>query len=276
MRLLWFIFFFLFNLIIPFFSFANSEETLSKTVYQPIQEMFQSNLVYPQEEDEIQLTLFPSFRKKPESTRTRTLFEIEYGITDALQIIFEWEGLLYKDLKEGPSYSGPGNIEIGAQYSWMAIGGGNTHFSFGTLVELPVGAVDNGLTDGLVQIQPFAIFARDFPKLNQSQVFLELGFNLTDQIRNVSGDPEPSFESIFWNIGAFFPIGSWRGTLEINGNNNELDNGEINEIFVTPGVIYKMSREWEIGIAAPIGTTKTSDDYRVVGYLMWEFELDYD
>ena len=29
-----------------------------------------------------------------------------------------------------------------------------------------------------------------------------------------------------------------------------------------------------MGIATPIGVTKTSDDYRAVGYLMWEFELD--
>jgi hypothetical protein len=27
-------------------------------------------------------------------------------------------------------------------------------------------------------------------------------------------------------------------------------------------------------IAKTVGVTKTSDDYRVVGYLMWEFELD--
>ena len=276
MQFFWFSYLLIFNLIISSYCFASSDIEETKTVYQPIQEMFQSNLVYPQEEGEIQLTFFPSYRKKTESELTRTFFEIEYGITDALQIIFEWDGLLYKNLKDGPTNSGPGNIEIGAQYSWMAMGDGNTHFSFGTLVEFPVGAVDNKLSEGLIQIQPFAVLARDFPKLNQSQIFFELGFNLADQIRNTSGDPEPSFESIFWNVGAFFPFGSWRGTLEINGSNNELDSGEINEIFVTPGIIYKLSREWEIGVAAPIGTTNTSDDYRVVGYLMWEFEFDDD
>jgi len=27
-------------------------------------------------------------------------------------------------------------------------------------------------------------------------------------------------------------------------------------------------------LAAPIGATSASDDYRIIGYLMWEFELE--
>lgn len=261
-------------LIAPWYSFAESVKSRGHQVPQPIQEMFQSNLVYPQEKDEIQFTLFPSFSKNQRAKKARTLFEVEYGVTDAFQIIFEWDGLLYQNPKAGPTISGPGNIEIGAQYSWMGLGDGNTHFSFGSLVGLPVGPVDNGLTEGFLEIQPFAVLARDFPKLNQSQIFFELGFNWADQIRSVPAGSESATDSITWNVGAFLPIGLWRATLEINGSNNEWDGGNQNEIFITPGIIYKLSREWEIGIAAPIGTTKTSDDYRAVGYLMWEFELD--
>jgi hypothetical protein len=81
----------LINLILlsPFSSFAEPKKSHKKTVPQPIQEMFQSNLVYPQEKDEIQFTLFPSFRKNQNAKKIRTLFEVEYRITDALQIIFE-------------------------------------------------------------------------------------------------------------------------------------------------------------------------------------------
>ena len=155
----------------------------------------------------------------------------------------------------------------------MALGDGNTHFSFGTLVELPVGTVGNGLTEGVTEVQPFIVLARDFPKLNQSQIFVEFAFNWVDQTRNVP-DPEPEIDAIVWNIGAFFPYQSWRATIEINGSNNDWDCGIKNEIFMTPGVIYKLSREWEIGLAAPFGATSVSDDYRIVGYLMWEFELE--
>ena len=123
-------------LIIPLYTLAEPEKTNSSTIPQPIQEMFQSNLVYPQEKDEIQITLFPSFRKSDSSNNARTLFEVEYG------------------------------------------------------------------------------------------------------------------------------------------SNNEWDGGNTNELFVTPCIINKLSREWEIGVAVPIGTTSTTDDFRVVGYLMWEFELD--
>ena len=92
----------LINIIIlpAFSSFAEPKKSRDKIVPQPIQELFQSNLVYPQEKDEIQFTLFPSFRKNQNTQKTRTLFEVEYGITDALQVIFEWEGLLYKNPKK--------------------------------------------------------------------------------------------------------------------------------------------------------------------------------
>ena len=261
-------------LAVPLCSFAEPKKNSAKIVPQPIQEMFQSNLVYPQEEDEIQFTLFPSFSKNLSGQKARTLFEVEYGITDAFQVIFEWDGLLYNNPRAGSTIAGPGNIEVGAQYSWMGLGDGNTHFSFGNLIELPVGPVENGLTEGFIEVQPFIVLARDFPKLNQSQIFFEFGFDWVDQIRNAPESSEPEVDSITWNVGAFFPIGLWRATIEINGNNNKWDGGNRNDIYITPGTIYKLSKEWEIGVAAPIGATKTSDDYRVVGYLMREFELD--
>ena len=261
-------------LLVPLCSFAEPKKNSAKIVPQPIQEMFQSNLVYPQEKDEIQFTLFPSFNKNQSGQKARTLFEIEYGITDAFQVIFEWDGMLHQNPRTGPTITGPGNIEVGAQYSWMGLGDGNTHFSFGNLIEFPVGPVANGLTEGFIEVQPFIVLARDFPKLNQSQIFLNFGFNWVDQIRNVPESTEPEADSISWNIGAFSPIGFWRATLEINGSNNKWDGGNQNDIYITPGTIYKLSKEWEIGIATPIGATNTSDDYRVIGYLMWEFELD--
>ena len=153
-------------LVDPYSSFAEPKKSRGQIVPQPIQEMFQSNLVYPQEKDEIQFTLFPSFKKSQNAQNIRTLFEVEYGITDALQVIFEWDGLLYKNPNSNPAIAGVGNIEVGAQYSWMGMGDGNTHFSFGNLIEFPVGPVESGLTEGFLEIQPFIVLARDFPEFN--------------------------------------------------------------------------------------------------------------
>ena len=161
-----------------------------------------------------------------------------------------------------------------AMLVWMGLGDGNTHFSFGNLIELPVGPVQNGLTDGFLEVHPFMVLAKDFPDRNQSQVFIELGFNWADQVRSAPQGSDPAFESILWNVGGFYPIGAWRTTLEINGSTNKWDGGKRNEIYITPGIINKLSREWEIGLASPIGATRVSDDYRIVGYLMWEFELE--
>ena len=137
-----------------------------------------------------------------------------------------------------------------------------------------MGPVQNGLTDGFLEVHPFMVLAKDFPALNQSQIFIEMGFNWADQVRSAPESSDPAFESILWNLGGFYPIGPWRATFEINGSNNKWDGGNRNEIYITPGIINKLSREWEIGLASPIGATGVSDDYRIVGYLMWEFELE--
>ena len=68
--------------VFPYSSFADPEKNSDKIIPQPIQEMFQSNLVYPQEKNEIQFTLFPSFGKNQNAKKARTLFEVEYGVTD--------------------------------------------------------------------------------------------------------------------------------------------------------------------------------------------------
>ena len=156
----------------------------------------------------------------------------------------------------------------------MALGDGNTHFSFGSLVELPTGPVDKGLTDGFLEWNQFIIFARDFPDLNQSQIFVEFGFSWVDRVRTLPEVADEEVHSLFWNVAGFFPIGQWRATLGINGSNNQWDGGDGNETFLTPGVIHKFSNELEIGVGTPIGLTGSSDDYRVIGYLMWELELE--
>ena len=53
------LFFLIFFVLEPLFLHAEPRNKKDKVVYQPIQELFQSNLVYPQEEEEIQFTLFP-------------------------------------------------------------------------------------------------------------------------------------------------------------------------------------------------------------------------
>ena len=115
----------------------------------------------------------------------------------------------------------------------MGMGDGNTHFSFGNLIEFPVGPVESGLTEGFIEVQPFIVLARDFPELNQSQIFLEFGFDWVKQARNVPESIAPEIDNISWNIGAFFPIKLWRATIEINGNNNKLNGGSINDIYYT-------------------------------------------
>ena len=220
----------LFILILPLYEKAEPGQENNK-IPQPIQEVFQSNLVYPQEKNEIQFTFFPSYRKNRNSEKLGTLMEIEYGISDDFQVIVEWDGLLYHNPDRGSTLSGAGNLELGAQYSWMALGDGNMHCSLGSLLEFPVGSLENGLNEGFLEWKTFFILARDFPQWNQSQLFMEIGFNWLDRIRTPRNNLVLGADSLFWNLGGFFPIDLWRVVLEINGVNNKWDDGGENEIF---------------------------------------------
>ena len=122
-------------------------------------------------------------------------------------------------------------------------------------------------------MKPFFVLARDFPQWNQSQLFVEFGLKWVDRIRTPHETATTQVDSLFWNIGGFLPIRAWRATLEINGRNNQWNGGNRNEIFLTPGIIYKLSKEWEIGLGIPVGLNNTTDNYRMIGYLMWEFDL---
>lgn len=276
-----FIFFWIFSLaailISPLPSFSKTET--SRKVPQPIQEVFQSDLLYPQEKNEIQFSLLPKFKSQSGENRYQIEFEVEYGFTDAWQLQLEWDGLIHRELFRVSDQTGVGDFSIGTQYSFMGLQDGYSHAALGFNFGVPAGNVDRGLSDGFFEVETYFTLARDFPKFNGAQLFSQMGVNWVSRARTPKNPiPLPNAaHSFFWNAGGFIPVGDLRGTLEINWQNNEWNqSGDNNELFLTPGVIWKISKEWELGVAAPIGLTDDADDVRVIGLLVYEFELDDD
>lgn len=246
-------------------------------VPQPIQEVFQSDLLYPQEEDEIQFTFLPAYKNGTTEDRYQMEMEFEYGFTDFWQLQIEWDGPIHRDpFRGGPEHTGVGDLSVGTQYSFMALMDGYTHAAAGINVEIPVGDIDRGFTNGMVGVETYFTVARDFPQFNGAQIFSQTGVEWVSRARRpISGALPPEAHSFFWNVGGFLPVGDLRGTLEINWENDEWNNGgTTNELFITPGVIWKISKEWELGLASPLGLTDDADDVRVVGMLVYEFELE--
>lgn len=270
---------------------------------QPIQEVFQSELVFPQEQGEVQLTLSPEFSKGSEAKVTVAPLTIELGLTDNWQVEASFE--LYKHhnpnvtmLEEDEiraigshSNSGFGDIEVGTKYSFMNINGSNYHAAIGAEVLFPTGDIEKRLTEGFREYEGYVIFAKDFPKCNYAQIFAQFGIGIVDRAKNPKMTPpeydedgeleepeqldlEPAANELFANVGAYFPTNLLTYTVEFNYVNSRWHKkGDDNSLYLTPGIVMSLRDNFEFGLGVPIGLTKRADDYKVIGKLTYEFDL---
>ncbi|MBI2336698.1 MAG: transporter [Deltaproteobacteria bacterium] len=255
---------------------AVAEEEKERGYQQPLQEVFQTEVVYPQEKGEVQLTIAPRFSEGDAQNIIQIPLSIEYGITDAWQIELEWDAFVNRDPTAGGATRGIGDLEIGTKYSFMNIADWAFHVAAGFEISLPLGDLNKELTEGFIEYEPFFILAKDFPKLNNSQIFTQFGISLVQRIKNHT-DPdedEPAAHELNWNIGFFVPAGPIRFTTEFNWRNNRWNNdGEENQMYLTPGLVWDLPKTWELGLGIPIGLNGTSDNFRVIAMLTYEFRL---
>ncbi|MBC8283705.1 MAG: hypothetical protein H8E32_07820 [Nitrospinae bacterium] len=248
-----------------------------KSFFQPLNEVFQSDTVYPQEEGEVQLQISPSFSEGSNRKIFKTPLIIEYGITDFWQIEFGWESYINRNPDTGVTTRGSGDFEIATQYSFMNIAESNYHATVGFEIGFAAGNINKELTEGFNEYEPYVIRAKDFPKLNNSQIFTQLSVGFADRkLRHEDPDEdEVEANELSWNVGFFIPIGPIRLTTEFNWQTNEWHNsGDENQIFLTPGVVWDLPGTWEWGIGAPLGLNDKTDNYRIITQLIYEFDID--
>ncbi len=218
---------------------------------QPLQEVFQSDLVYPQEQGELQLTFSPEYDDGDEFQQWIFPVTVEYGLTDAFQIELEWSALVYHDPDDEDATAGIGDLSIGALYSWMGIGGLPLHAAMALEIGIPTGDEDKELGEGELAVEPIVILAWDLPIRSNTQVFLNVGAEISN-----------SDEEAFVNLGFFTPVGNAVLTTEWNWNDEEH--------YFTPGLVWQPYEDWELGLGIPIGLNSGADNTRVIFKLTYE------
>jgi hypothetical protein len=248
-------------------------------IEQPIQEVFQTDLVYPQGQGEVQLTLAPQFHRAGEAREWIIPLTIEYGLTDAWQVELVWEMFKHRKPGEGPTTFGIGDLEIGTQYSFLHIAGTHFHAAVAWHILFPTGNINDKLTEGFIEYEPSIILARDFPGLHNLQLFTQVGIGLVQRIKSpdTSAEREPAAHEFFLSAGFFLPfklpIGTFAFTSEFTWTTNEWNNdGEEDQKYYTPGLVWNLDNGWEIGIGAAIGLNNDADAYRIIGMLTYAFE----
>ena len=218
---------------------------------QSINELFQSNVVYTQETDELQLTLRPEYRNDTNGDHWLLTVGAEYGITDALQVEVEWTAYARDDPDIAPSADGVGDLSLGLQYSWLNLGDAPLHVATALEVVFDVGDNDLALNEEGIVWEPSLVVAYRPEYLMGIEAFVEIG-------REFSSDESETY----FNIGGYREFGYQLLSLEFNY--------EETERYLTPGISRRWQSGWEAGIGIPVGLNDDSDDFRVIVLFIYE------
>lgn len=254
---------------------TNGQTTDSSPEKQPLQEVFQTELVYPQEKGELQITFAPRFSRRESERQTEFPTRLEYGITNLWQVEVEFTPFSRRrELESSETERGIGDVSVSTKYSFLNIKNSNFHSSVQFEVGFPTGNVNRELSEGFIEYEPSVSFARDFPRLNRLQVFSQIGVNFVQRVKKPRNADEIEQAAHEFKLGGgfFAPVKKGRIVGEINWNTNQWNNfGKRSEVYLTPGFVYKFSRNFEFGIGTPIGVSRDADNLRTILQAVFEF-----
>lgn len=233
---------------------------------QPIEEVFQTELVYPQEKGVFQFTSTAIFSNADKNFSTDLTFE--YGVTHAWQISLEWESFARKKTGDGVMSRGSGDLSIGTKYSFMNMRGSNFHTAVGFDVGIPAASEKNGISERQMEYEPYVIVAKDFPRFSRLQLFSQFGLNFSKSVSRPTAEEDNRTErSVEWNSGMFVIYRQARFTTEINWSKSPNENS----LYLTPGIVWKLPADLEVGLGVAVGLSVDADRIRTVVRLTYEF-----
>lgn len=240
----------------------------------PIEELFKTDTVFPEEKGELEVELESFYQHNSTGDTWSVPVSLEYGLTDSWQVEAEWDSYVQHSPKNEPTARGIGDLELGSQYSFMNAGGSLFHFAPRFSVEVPLGDVNKDLSEGFIEYDPAIVLARDFPELHRTEVFTEAGLNFVQRVKRPADpdDAEPAAHELDLGAGFFTMFGRTALSMEFNWTNNQWNHqGTENDLYVTPGVLWRPRGNLEVGLGIPVGLNHQSDRFEVISHITWEF-----
>ncbi len=215
--------------------------------HRPVEDLFASDVVYLQEQGEVQLEVKPA-RTRAGGVRTSTLeADIEYGPRDWWQIETEWEAREWIRATDGTVTSQVGDIAVGTRFGWRCIGGSPYHLSVGTDVSIPSETIgDVREARRRVALAAAVIVARDVARAAHLFTGLEVEAPLNHREADAPGWSYTSDTGMFVRI-----VRGFRLTAEVSVEGGP---DQEREVHVLPGVLWHRGDEIEIGVGmlAPV------------------------
>lgn len=218
--------------------------------FQPIDELFQTELVFPQEEGEFGIVLSPAYLKQNNGDSFLLPVTFEYGLTRALQIEIEWQALVRTMPDQRGNDNGTGNLEVGFKYAWMDIDRAGLNIAVG--MEHTFGIGDKDVVEDKDEDEIYVIIARDLDSWADRQISIQLGMEAEDDENET-----------FVNLAYYSKQRDLVWTMEYNWSEEEK--------YLTPGIAFQPADEMEVGAGLALGTNDEADDFRLLSHISVEF-----
>ena len=225
---------------------ASGNSNIRAAMPEYIQEFFLSDAVRCQEKGELQFTLATESRHL---VGTNAELQVEYGLTDRLQVAIEVPYGFVAHRDEGEIVQGWNSFNVGFLYQLIR---SDRPFalSAGMAMDLPLSS------RGELGYEPAILLARSFHKL-------QVHASVISEIEQW----KPTFA---YNVSAVYPIKHvWFPTFEFNGRR-----AGTNFFYVTPGLYRHLGHGTQIGIGIPLGVGGNADSRGIVLKTNWEFGSD--
>lgn len=244
-------------------AFAEDDDDDNSKVDELIQELFLSEIVYPQDANEWQITSGVHWiednaeeEEDEEEGGQRTYFTtpvlIEYGITDAFQI-----GVTIPTQYGGNArVTGVGNIELESLYNFYSSKESGWAFSAAFGVSFP--RLSNEVGEKGFVFEPTLIGYKSFG---------EFALNLSAGV----AIPTESENNTEVEIGAaaIYNAGFIRPSVEFSA---DFEDGEP-KYSILAGTTILLGNEIELGLGVAKGLNNESPEWQAFSNLIWEFEI---
>lgn len=227
-----------------------------------VQELLRSEVVYPQEKEELQVSFAATW--EPRKSVLRTPLSVEYGLTTAWQLGMRVDGV------RGKSRIMAESAGFGIRRSFMDLRGSGFHMAVGLEVEIDGSdkSYEKDETERTeaerhpcLQYGPSIVMAKDLLR-GRGQVFWQFDVGLT-----TSGSPVEYRHG----AGGLFRTGPVVLTHEFTWSPAS---GPGRELYWIPGVVWRLpgERTWELAGGVPFGFARRTEPFCVTVKLTHEFE----
>jgi len=218
---------------------------------QLVQGFFVAGSVFPQARNALQVNFVNELNKGAYVYSNEFSISLAYGISDKLQVGFEFPYISDRQ-NTGGSSDQFGNIEIELFYAFLRK---NNPFALsgGVFVGLQNRTEDIITNKEYSEVGAFIVLSK---RIGESRIHSDMGMAVGDETE------------IFYNIALVYPMWNWRGTIELNGIL-----ADKNSLQLIPGMFRILPADFEFGIGFPVFLSDSDVDYGIIASFTWGYEL---